>query len=98
MNIDHLALFFGLFLSGTWYANIKFKEVHQRLDDVMRQFNCLRVYLYEIDPQFDEERALTEAFMSNDNGVFDGASLAEHINERKEKGLRTLNSPLCPDD
>ena len=51
----------GLWFATGWYLNERLKTVHDKLDRLSDQFFGLREYLYEIDPQFDDERALAEA-------------------------------------
>lgn len=44
----------GLWFANGWYLNERLKAVHKKLDSLSDDFNGLREYLYEIDPQFDE--------------------------------------------
>ncbi len=84
-----------LWFATGWYLNERLKFVHQRLDSVLEQFNGLREYLYEIDPQFDEERRLMiELYSSLEDGSFSFAG-KEHMDltkEKKDRGYRTLNT------
>ena len=89
----------ALWFAQGWYLNERLKSVHAKLDSVLRQFNGLREYLYEIDPQFDEERTLHERFarhMSDPNSVdiFVGMENMESIEAKERAGKRTLNTPF----
>jgi hypothetical protein len=84
-----------LWLATGWYLNERLKIVHQRLDMVSENFNGLRDYLYEIDPQFDDERRLmTELHESLDSDKlsFAGMEHMELTKRKKEQGFRTLNT------
>jgi hypothetical protein len=80
----------ALWFAQGWYLNEALRGVHKKLDVLDEQFGGLRRYLYEIDPQFDDERAVLKE-------VFDGTLLAgkDHLDLTKRKeaeGKRTLNS------
>jgi hypothetical protein len=77
------------FAHGT-YLNIKLKEVHDKLDKVLDNFNGLREYLYEIDPQFDDERKNWETIHEGD--YFEGEKPREFLKQKKESGARTLQT------
>jgi hypothetical protein len=83
-----------------WYLNTRLQVVHKKLDDILDQFEGLRRYLYEIDPQFDDERSLSDEFDGKlAKGVDTGFSAPAHIAllERKEKrGRRTLTTRFVP--
>ena len=51
-----------LWFAHGWYLNNRLLQVHEKLDQVLEQFNGLRNYLYEIDPQFDDERETGKLF------------------------------------
>jgi hypothetical protein len=48
----------ALWFAQGWYLNTRLERVHAKLDRALECFDGLRDYLYEIDPQFDEERRL----------------------------------------
>ena len=86
------------FLHG-WYLNERLKLVHAKLDSVLDQFNGLREYLYEIDPQFDDERESSDRFEEHmsapdSNDIFAGMNDMELIREKEKAGKRTLNTPF----
>jgi hypothetical protein len=84
-----------LWFAQGWYLNDRLEKVHQKLDRLSEQFNGLREYLYEIDPQFDEERALLgELFESVEtkNLSFAGMEHMELTKKKEAEGRRTLNS------
>lgn len=85
----------ALWFAHGWYFNVRLQHVHKKLDQVLEQFNGLREYLYEIDPQFDDERKLlAELHESLEKGSvsFSGMNHMELIKQKKEQGRRTINS------
>lgn len=87
----------ALWFAHGWYLNERLKSVHAKLDFVLDQFNGLRKYLYEIDPQFDDERESrdrSEKHMSapDNNDVFAGMNDMELIREKEKAGKRTLDT------
>jgi hypothetical protein len=82
-----------------WYLNERLRKVHDKLDRVLEQFDGLRVYLYERDPQFDDERQLFEDFNeAQEKGTmsFAGKDHLDLIRKKESQGRRTLNTPLWP--
>lgn len=89
----------ALWFAHGWYLNERLKLVHAKLDSVLDQFNGLREYLYEIDPQFDDERESSERFeehmsATDSNHMFAGMDDMELIREKEKAGKRTLNTPF----
>lgn len=85
----------ALWFAHGWYLNDRLKRVHEKLDRVLENFDGLREYLYEIDPQFDDERELmTELHESLEKKSlsFSGMNHMELTKKKKEQGKRTLNS------
>lgn len=80
-----------LWFAHGWYLNERLKHVHDKLDLVLEAFGGLRDYLYEIDPQFDDERESRKAF-ENDESTFAGMNDMELIKRKKQEGRRTLNT------
>ena len=80
-----------LWFAMGWYLNMRLALVHEKLDRLGEQFNGLREYLYEIDPQFDDERESERAFAEGAN-VFAGADDLHLKQKKRENGFRTLNS------
>lgn len=84
-----------LWFASGWYLNERLKLVHEKLDTVLEQFNGLREYLYEIDPQFDEERRLMIEFhasLENGDLSFAGKEHMDLTSKKKDRGYRTLNT------
>lgn len=79
------------FAHGT-YLNIKLREVHGRLDVILENFNGLREYLYEIDPQFQDERDTRAAVRRGD--FLSGKDDMDLLREKRESGKRTLLTPF----
>lgn len=83
----------ALWFAHGWYLNSRLERVHTKLDQLLENFDGLRAYLYEIDPQFDDERASWEAF-ENDESMFAGMNDMELLRQKESAGKRTLNTPL----
>ncbi len=81
-----------LFFALGWYMNLQLAKLHAKFDHIQELFNGLRDYLYEIDPQFDEERQTLESFLSGSGGMLAGATHNDLMREKKESGRRTLNT------
>jgi hypothetical protein len=63
------------------------------------QFNGLREYLYEIDPQFDDERESRDRFaeqmsVPDSSDIFAGMNDMDLIREKENSGRRALNTPF----
>lgn len=84
----------ALWFAHGWYLNEQLKHVHEKLDRVLGAFDGLRDYLYEIDPQFDDERESHMAF-ENDESMFAGMNDMELIRSKRQDGKRTLNTPFA---
>ncbi|MFZ3320738.1 MAG: hypothetical protein WA190_00090 [Usitatibacter sp.] len=67
----------ALWFAHGWYLNIRLERVHRKLDLMLASFDGLRIYLYEIDPQFDDERKSADAL---------GAFLGDHDEHRAAIG------------
>jgi hypothetical protein len=86
-----------LWFAHGWYLNQRLKHVHEKLELVLEAFDGLRDYLYEIDPQFNDERQLLDDLHESlDTGSmsFSGMNQMELIKKKKEAGKRTLNTPF----
>lgn len=82
-----------LWFAHGWYLNERLKHVHQKLDRVLEAFDGLRDYLYELDPQFEDERQSRTAF-ENEESMFAGMNDMELIRKKEQDGRRTLNTPF----
>jgi hypothetical protein len=73
------------------------QRVHKKLDTILEQFDGLRRYLYEKDPQFDDERELLaelhEAVATNAPS-FAGMNHMELTKQKEQQGRRTLHTPF----
>jgi hypothetical protein len=85
-----------LWFAQGWYLNERLNRVHAKFDRLFEQFDGLREYLYEIDPQFDEERRLWEEFEKDfekpDSFSFAGMNHHDYIRNREAEGRRTLDT------
>jgi hypothetical protein len=86
-----------LWFAQGWYLNERLKSVHAKFDAVLIQFDGLREYLYEIDPQFDDERASRGRFEAHMvsaecQDIFAGAECMELVRRKEAAGKRTLNT------
>lgn len=83
----------ALWFAHGWYLNERLKLIHEKLDRTIETFDGLRGYLYEIDPQFDDERESWKAF-NKDVSMFAGMNDMELIRKKESEGKRTLSSPF----
>lgn len=86
-----------LWLGNGWYLNQKLKALHTKLDHLSDSFDGLREYLYEIDPQFEDERvALNDLLqgVENDQLTLAGAEHMELVRRKEQEGKRTLTTPF----
>lgn len=83
----------ALWFAHGWYLNTRLLSVHKKLDLLLSEFNGLRQYLYEIDPQFDDERQTRDAFENSDS-MFAGYDDMDLVRTKRAEGRRTLNSPF----
>jgi hypothetical protein len=92
-----VAVAVALWFAQGWYLNTRLDRVHKKLDQLLEQFDGLRRYLYEKDPQFDDERQLLSELnesLETKSISFAGMNHMELTKEKREQGRRTLNSPL----
>ena len=68
----------ALWFAHGWYLNERLKRVHEKLDRITQAFDGLRQYLYEIDPQFNDERESRLAFENNES-MFAGVNDMELV-------------------
>ncbi len=90
-----IGIAFFLWFANAWYLNVKLESVHKKLDLLSDDFNGLQRYLYEIDPQFDDERESRQRFyesLNSDSLSFDGMDDMELIKQKEKEGKRTLRS------
>jgi hypothetical protein len=80
-----------LWFATGWYLNERLKAVHQKLDGLSESFNGLRDYLYEIDPQFDDERILGQAEFDSGPAI-NRLTLAELEKRKRSNGHRILTT------
>ena len=86
-----------LWVALAWQIASRFnrllERIDGRLDRIFEHLKGLREYLYEIDPQFDDERELLDALHSTrPETMFDGMDLMELEKSKKAAGRRTLDS------
>ena len=87
-----VATAFGLWFAQGWYINTRLERVHKKLDLPLSCFNGLRQYLYEIDPQFDDERQSLAAVRQRD--LYAGQEDMELLKRKEREGKRTLYTPF----
>ena len=88
-------LLVGVVVLLAWISNLnsKLDRVQQQLDVVLSNFHGLREYLYEIDPQFDDERA-SNLELDDENNFFAAYDDLKLLERKKSEGKRTLNTPF----
>lgn len=82
-----------LWFATGWYLNYRLKHLHAKLDLVLNQFNGLRRYLYEIDPQFDDGKSLSEdskKLRSKGKSGLSGLNLVQYFRQRKAEAKLNL--------
>jgi len=87
----------ALWFAQGWYLNTRLERVHKKRDQMLEQFSGLRDYLYEIDPQFDDERRLRGELgesLETKSLSFAGMDLNDLMKQKQEHGRRTLHSPF----
>lgn len=75
--------------------NERLKRAEAKTEELSRMMLGLQQYLYEIDPQFDDERALLSELDESldDNGLtFSGMAHMELVRAKERTGRRTLNT------
>lgn len=92
----------ALWFAHGWYLNSRLEHVHRKLDATLEQLNGLREYLYEIDPQFDDERSAQNKFenhMANPNSddLLSGMDASRLKREKQKQGRRTLSTKFSPE-
>ena len=83
-----------LWFAHGWYLHSRLLDVHKKLDRVLNEFNGLRLYLYEIDPQFDDERQSDED-MAKPDGERDMYAEMDDcflVRQKEKDGKRTLST------
>lgn len=83
-------------LAVGWVMNEREKALNRRFDRIDEQLNGLRVYLYEIDPQFDDERNMAQAMDEGD--AFDAGAHHHFMQQQQAEGKRTLNTTFFDPD
>lgn len=78
-----------------WYLNERLRYVHEKLDRTLAELEGLREYLYELDPQFDDERALLADLHDGAGKTFAGMEHMELIKRKEAEGTRTLTTPFA---
>lgn len=89
--MEYVLTLFIFLIYIAWHINVKFSDLNGRIDLLLENFNGMREYLYEIDPQFDDERELAKAFQDEES-MFAGMDDLELQLRKREEGKRTLNS------
>jgi hypothetical protein len=98
-SIEKTIIGTGVFLwfAYGWYLNDRLQQVHKKFDLLFDNLNGLRNYLYEIDPQFNDERESQSLFDQEQQlGElgFAGMNASQLIMKKEAEGRRTLHTPL----
>ena len=81
-----------LWFAQGYYLNERLRDVHRKLDIVLEEFNGLREYLYEIDPQFDDERESSARIHADPPESLSGLDDVNLLKSKRAAGKRTLNT------
>ena len=68
-------------------------SLEKKLDEVLGTLEGLRQYLYELDPQFDDERQSNED-LEDERNLFAPMNDMELLDRKQTEGRRTLNTPF----
>jgi hypothetical protein len=80
-----------LIIAVAWDTNRRIQKVNERVEKVIEHLSGLRQYLYEIDPQFDDERR------ANVGDYHADQKWRELLAQKKESGRRTLETTFARD-
>jgi hypothetical protein len=97
LEVTIIATAVALWFAHGWYLNSRLARLHAKLDRLIDGMEGLRLYLYEIDPQFDEERRLREEIaegVRTGAAPLSGMALTELVKRRTAAGRRTLDTPF----
>lgn len=83
-----------IWIPHAWYLSLRLKQANRKLDSLQQSFEGLREYLYEIDPQFDDERRSQHDFEYN-QALFSGMKETELQRKKRVAGKRTLVTPFA---
>jgi hypothetical protein len=86
-----------LWFAQGFYLNDRLREVHKKLNNVLDELNGLRQYLYEIDPQFDDERESLAKVHAEPPEFLSGYDDIKLLERKKAAGKRALNTPFSGD-
>lgn len=94
-SVELLVLLSGLVALGACvlYLGLRLNKAQKKLDRLLSAMDGLREYLYEIDPQFDDERKSHQDFEYNES-IFAGTTDTALQRRKKQQGRRTLNTPF----
>ncbi len=95
IRVTDIILLVLIFSLGAMVSKLSqdLRSANRKLEVLLEQFDGLREYLYEIDPQFDDERETGAAF-DNEEHLFAGMDDLQLKEKKKREGRRTLNSPF----
>jgi hypothetical protein len=86
-----LAVNTAAWVAHWWAVNDRLKGIEAKQLRILADFEGLRVYLYEIDPQFDDERAL-QGEWTDTAIVRDPFREMELLRAKRQHGKRTLST------
>ena len=78
----------------TFALSKRLDEAHKKIDRALQNFIGLRNYLYEIDPQFDDERQSNSDMDDFDTNPMAAVDDMQLIERKEAAGRRTLNTPF----
>jgi hypothetical protein len=91
-------LFVGFLCYIGYIIGSTLDKIIKKLDLILENFHGLREYLYEIDPQFDDERESRNNFLEDmakpeeERGMFSGYDDCMLSSKKEEEGKRTLDT------
>jgi hypothetical protein len=78
------------YVASTWE---RIRKVEKTLDLMLQNFEGLRQYLYEIDPQFEDERQ-SNVDLDDERNLFAAQNDMELLDRKHADGKRTLDTPF----
>jgi hypothetical protein len=86
-----IAILPAIFYTASTYDRMK--RVEKKLDEVLGNLEGLRQYLYEIDPQFEDERQSNKQ-LEDEHNLFAPMNDMELLERKRAEGRRTLDTPF----
>lgn len=74
-------------------THAKMEVLKNQQEAILSKLEGLRAYLYEIDPQFDDERRSSND-LDDERNIFSAMDDMQLLQKKEAEGRRTLNTPF----